>query len=253
MSHEVFVNYRTGNGEKIAALIHENLANRFGDEHIFRASTSIEPGTHYPDALLRAVRRCEVLLAVMGGDWSTRTELHDENDWVRREILEAFDCGIEVIPILDGRRTERLKATDLPQELARLADVQSIRLDLHQKETGLAYIGNELARKIPSLRAADRTAVPPPPPEGNGGVHNSVNEAHGTVVQSGQISGDVGNVFKGTHHGALHTGKGDMNFNSPNISGPGATFIAGDNRGGIRQNFGSVPPPENDRKNEDGS
>ncbi|GHH88817.1 hypothetical protein [Streptomyces capitiformicae] len=53
---EVFINYRTGEGEKTAALIDQELSRRFGPQHIFRASRSIAPGEAYPDSLLTALR-----------------------------------------------------------------------------------------------------------------------------------------------------------------------------------------------------
>ncbi|WP_244321006.1 hypothetical protein [Streptomyces melanosporofaciens] len=45
---EVFINYRTGDGEKTAALIKRELSYRFGEDSAFRASESIPPGMRYP-------------------------------------------------------------------------------------------------------------------------------------------------------------------------------------------------------------
>lgn len=245
MTNEVFINYRTGDGEKIAALIERDLSNRFGDEHIFRASKSILPGTTYPDELISAVRRSAVLLAIVGENWAQDPRLQNENDWVRKEILEAFTCSLEVIPVLDGRKTERLNPVHLPTALKRLADVQSIRLDLQDLQSGLTRIGDLLTTKLPQLKAVDRTRHEEPTSDG---VRNSVDEANGTVVQSRDFRGDVGTVIKG-NHGPVHTGTGNLYNNSPHVSGTGATYIAGDNQGGIRHDFGSSrrKEAENDR------
>ncbi|MGW0484835.1 toll/interleukin-1 receptor domain-containing protein [Nonomuraea sp. NPDC003214] len=245
MTHEVFINYRTGDGEKTAALLEENLAHRFGNEHIFRASNAIPPGATYPEALVRAVRRSGLVLAVIGPSWSKHPRLHDEADWVRKEIQEAFTCGIEVIPILDGRKTERLNPADLPTPLRRLADVQSVRLDAHDLPSGLKRIGDILAAKLPRLKAADRTAQPEPEVAD---VRNSISEAHGNIVQAGSFVGDAGTISKG-NYGPTHFGSGDINQHSPRISGPGAMYIAHDNQGGIRQVFGDT----HDKEEEDNS
>ncbi|MFG1966080.1 toll/interleukin-1 receptor domain-containing protein [Nonomuraea sp. NPDC049028] len=242
MTYEVFINYRTGDGEKIAALLERDLSYRFGDEHIFRASKSIQPGATYPDQLISAVRRSGIVLAVIGPNWSKRPELHDEGDWVRKEILEAFTCGIEVIPVLDGRNTERLDPADLPGPLRRLADVQSVRLDLHDLQSGLTRIGNTLAAKLPRLKAADRTLRREPE---TGDVRNSIDEARGNIIQTRDFTGDAGTVIK-DNQGLLHTGTGDINQHSPRISGMGATYIAGNNQGGIRQDFGGAEHKEED-------
>ncbi|WP_327588216.1 TIR domain-containing protein [Nonomuraea sp. NBC_00507] len=242
MTYEVFINYRTGDAEKIAALIERDLSHRFGNEHVFRASKSIPPGAAYPRELINAVRRSSVVLVVVGENWSRRPELHDENDWVRREILEAFTCGIEVIPVLDGRKTERLNPADLPEALKRLADVQSVRLDLHDLQSGLTRIGDLLAAKLPRLKAVDRSIRQEPK---DGSVSNSVGEVQGTAIQSRDITGDVGTVIKG-NQGPVHTGKGDLYHHSPHVSGTGATYIAGGNQGGIRHDFGGARRKEED-------
>ncbi|MFF4198956.1 TIR domain-containing protein [Nonomuraea sp. NPDC001831] len=242
----MFINYRTGDGEKTAALLEENLAHRFGNEHIFRASNAIPPGATYPEALLRAVRRSGLVLTVIGPNWSNHPRLHAEDDWVRKEIQEAFTCGIEVIPIIEGRTTERLDPADLPVPLQRLADVQSVRLDVqHDLPSGLKRIGDILAAKLPRLKAVDRT--PRREPEA-GDVRNTIDEAHGNIVQAGSFTGDAGTISKGSH-GPTHFGSGDINQHSPRISGAGAMYIARDNQGGIRQNFGDTRDKEEEDDN----
>jgi hypothetical protein len=163
--------------------------------------------------LLNGVCRSQVLLAIMGTDWARDPRLRDENDWVRREILTAYAHGVRVIPILKGRKAERLNAADLPPELARLANVQSLRLDTRDNGADLKRIGDELADLVPSLREADRDSQPAAPDA----MRNSVAEPHGTVVQGRDITGDIGTVIKG-NHGPVHTGKGDIYQDSQHFS-----------------------------------
>ncbi|MBG0817565.1 toll/interleukin-1 receptor domain-containing protein [Planomonospora sp. ID82291] len=253
--HDVFINYRTGDGEKSAALIAMSLSDRFGKDRIFRASQSIGPGEHFPARLLGAVRRSAVLLAVIGPEWiRSSAALHDQDDWVRKEIAEAFACGIPVIPVLEGRTTERLDGALLPAELVRLAEVQYVRLDYQNVQADLTRIGDMLAARVPSLKEADRLASRPPGPDAAGdaagnaagnAVGNAAGDVYGTSVQSRDITGDVGTVTKHSH-GPVHLGKGDLYSNSPRFSGDGATYVAGDNQGGIRHRFGGS------RGNEDG-
>ncbi|MBP0459930.1 toll/interleukin-1 receptor domain-containing protein [Streptomyces montanisoli] len=246
---DVFINYRTGDGDKTAALIDHELSHRFGRKRAFRASKSIAPGRAYPEELLTSLRRSSVLLAVIGPDWTTfQKELHDPEDWVRKEILEAFTCGIAVVPVLDGRKTERLNRADLPDELARLADLQSIRLDGHDVETGLKRLG-DLVAEMAGLQDLDQDAASSPAP---GSVRNSTGDVSGTVVQSRDFSGDVGGtVIKGTS-GPVHTGQGNIYQNSRHISGgkhfsgDGMTYFEGDHHGDIRHRFGDSGRSEGD-------
>jgi hypothetical protein len=235
---DVFVNYRTGDGDKTAAVIDRELSHRFGEDKVFRASKSIKPGSPYPEELLGNVRSSSALVAVIGPEWTNFPALHDEDDWVRREILEAFACGIPVVPVLEGRRTERLRSAELPTELGRLADYQSIRLDLQDAESGLARIARTLTELVPTLR--DRTAAERP-----GTVDNQMRDVYGTGVQSRDIIGDVGTVVKG-NQGGVHLGKGNQYNNSQHFSGPGATYVQGTNEGGIRHKFGGSGKGEDD-------
>ncbi|KAA9375454.1 toll/interleukin-1 receptor domain-containing protein [Microbispora cellulosiformans] len=231
---DVFVNYRNGDGDKTATFIERELSHRFGDEAAFRASKSIAPGTRYQEELLHSVRRSEVLLAVIGPNWTNYPALYDENDWVRREILEAFECGISVIPVLEGTETARLKAADLPQELRPLADRQSVRLDMKDPEPGLTKITKRLIELVPTLH--DRTT-----PEPESSVRNQMGNVSGrTNVQGRDIAGGIGNDYR-----QVHLGRG--NINNQQFSGPGAMFV-GENNGGIHQRFnGQVGDEDEDR------
>ena len=76
---DVFVNYRTGDEESAATMIARELARRFGDERIFFASNSIEPGRRFPVELVTAVEECEALayeVRFLGGARVPR-ELYD--------------------------------------------------------------------------------------------------------------------------------------------------------------------------------
>ncbi|AGP52015.1 hypothetical protein M271_01900 [Streptomyces rapamycinicus NRRL 5491] len=179
------------------------------------------------------------MLAVIGPAWTRFAELHRSDDWVRREILEAFDCGVPVVPVLEGRKTERLNGADLPPELGRLAEVQSVRLDMQNAVADLRRLGDVVADMVPSLKAHERHDRSSPDA---GAVSNATGEVNGTAVQSRDITGDVGTVIKGSS-GPVHTGKGDIYNNSRHISGGrhfsghGMTYFEGDNRGGIHQRF----------------
>lgn len=229
----VFINYRTGDGDEAATMLAQGLSDRFGKECIFRATDSIPPGEPYPERLLNAVRSSAVLLAVMGPGWAHDARLHHEGDWVRREILEAYASGVTVIPVLKGRKTERLKPTDLPADLARLADIQSLRFDPRENETDIRRIADFLAELVPVLRKTDRQSPRANPTDV---VHNTASGTHGTVIQSRHIIGDVGTVIKG-NHGPVHAGKGDINQSTQHFSGDGATYIQGDNHGGVGHRF----------------
>ena len=199
---EVFVNYRTGDGDEAAELLARHLSDRFGADHLFKASTSIKPGEAFPEALLNGARECLVLLAIIGPAWAQAPQLRHKDDWVRREILEARASGATVVPVLKGRQADRLRRSGLPADLDWLADRQSLHLDTHDSEVDLTRIANFLADRIPALKAADRTSGEISPRRANSG------ELTAPLAGVRSVSGNL-NVF-GTAHGPVHTGKGDI-------------------------------------------
>lgn len=239
---EVFINYRTGDGDKTAALLDQELKRRFGPRHVFRASRSIAPGEDFTDALPDALRHSRLLLAVIGPDWTNfRSRLSDPEDWVRKEILRAFEYELPVVPVLDGRRTARLDKADLPPELARLADLQSLPFDTHDVDTCVTRIGDLVAEMVPELDDLSRSGAADGKPAAPGSVRNSAGDVSGVVIQSGEFTGDVGNtVVKGTQ-GPVHTGSGDINTRHYSggryISGDGMTYVEGDNHGEAGHHF----------------
>ncbi|MGC7095744.1 toll/interleukin-1 receptor domain-containing protein [Amycolatopsis lurida] len=213
---EIFVNYRTADQAAVADHIQADLSRRFGREHIFYASQSIKSGENFTEKLLPEVRRSTVLLAVIGPDWLAaddqgRRAIDNPQDWTRREIITAFDFGVHVIPILVGRKTERLRESDLPPELAELAQRQSLLFDTRDSATCLDKIAADVADLVPGL--VDRTVTPEPdaPRETRDRSHNL------NGVGSVSIGGD-GSVF-----------------GSPTF-GDGA--IVGKVDGGVHQQFG---------------
>jgi hypothetical protein len=249
---EVFINYRTGDGEKTAALIDQELSRRFDGKRIFRASKSISPGETYPDRLLAALRRSSLLLAVIGPNWTSfRSQLHDPEDWVRREIEEAFAYQLPVIPILDGRKTDRLSKADLPPELERLADLQSIPFDTHDTATGVRRLGDLVAEMIPGLN--DLTQADEKSPA-SGTVANSIGDVSGTAVQGRDFTGDINSTVVKSSRGPVHTGNGHIYQNSRHVSGDrhfsgnGMTYFEGDNHGNVQHRFNEPDSREDDSR-----
>ncbi|MGH8886512.1 MAG: toll/interleukin-1 receptor domain-containing protein [Egibacteraceae bacterium] len=239
---EIFINYRTGDEEAFASLVYKGLSERFGSERIFLDKKSIALGEDYTRALPTGVYDSEVLLAVIGPRWLTATNkqghnVHHEDDWVRREILEAFDYGVRVIPVLIGD-TPRIRLwPDLPKALATLANRQDHGLDLESLEADLRALGDKLVQLVPSLAAHDQAKEVPEPGIGDG--------RGSTMLRAGdhahQQTGGTSTVVKDPR-GPVHTGTGDQ------FTGDGVNYVTGSNSGGIRQTFGSRRKRPNDER-----
>ncbi|MFD7985263.1 toll/interleukin-1 receptor domain-containing protein [Kitasatospora indigofera] len=247
---DIFVNYRTEDEDTTATLIERELSRRFGSDRVFRASKSIGIGQAFPRELLTAVRRSSVLLAVIGRQWTAartadgRRALDDPEDWTRKEIIEAFESGALVVPVLVGRTT-RLDRHDLPAELARLADCQYRRFDNRDADSALRRLGDDLAEAIPELAEAERWITR----DGGGESPRAFGRTDGGVQARGyrhEQAGGIGTVGRdvGTfiNHvgGPVHTGSGTQNNTVRNggveFHGDGNNYIE---RGTVNNDFGS--------------
>lgn len=145
-SPSLFLSYRRCDEPWAVALLDVELSRRFGDHAVFLDNRSVPAGAAFDEALLAAVRASEVLIVVIGERWLTASDHHGRRlvdspkDWVRREIVTAFETGATVLPVLLGD-VSPVRAEMLPPPLRRLAFCQAVRLrpsDLRQDLAALA-------------------------------------------------------------------------------------------------------------------
>ncbi|WP_167384834.1 AAA family ATPase [Amycolatopsis tolypomycina] len=167
----VFINYRTGDGEFAATLITRVLSSRFGTEHVFLASRSIRPGEDFAKKILERLAQSDVLLAIIGSRWQfvterqRRREREAPDDWVHREIAEAFRHGLRVIPVFLDHAVALTEA-ELPADIAPLARCQFLRLSHRNDARDLARLVEELGDLVPDL-LLDRVFTTFPEPSRN--------------------------------------------------------------------------------------
>ncbi|MEV1008833.1 toll/interleukin-1 receptor domain-containing protein [Streptomyces sp. NPDC049881] len=255
----VFLNYRTMDGKEVANTFYDELTSRFGEGTVFLAAKSIPLGSNYIDAIHQGVRRCSVLLALIGPAWLDAPHKHQpgvraldaEGDWVRREIEEAFAHGVTVVPVLIGRTVEHLDRSRLPDSIGRLAECQCVRWTTRTSQHDLALIGDHLAREVPELAIADRHAKPDAPTGTADNRAEGQRPAAYDIRNTGQ-SGGIGNVSEvrgtvvGEAHAPLHTGSGTQvngdqvhgsKVDGTQVNGDG-NVVGGSGHGGIQQHFG---------------
>ncbi|MEU7578532.1 toll/interleukin-1 receptor domain-containing protein [Streptomyces sp. NPDC041068] len=263
----IFVNYRTGDEEFTATLVERELSRVFGDGEVFRASKSISPGSKFPREVVNAVRRCSVLLAVIGPRWLVAQSpnggraLEDPGDWIRREILEAFESGAIVIPVLVGR-SARLVREELPPELEELADCQYRRLNHRNAEYDLTHLIDDLVRIVPELGpTASYEGRQRPSRKGERQREDKESGRPEKVVNHrqrggiGNVRGDFTGTFVSEPKGPVHTGSGHLyqvgeQHLAPQLSGDGMQVgYVGDNHGTVNQNReqGGARPSDGER------
>ena len=148
----IFISYRREETAYPAGWLFDRLAHHFDGGQVFKDVDSIQPGDDFVEVIASAVGSCDVLLALIGAEWLTITDVHGQRrldnpeDFVRLEIEAALTRGVKVIPILlAGARMPR--AEELPDSLAKLVRRQA--LELHP-----ARFDHDTSRL---LRVLDRT------------------------------------------------------------------------------------------------
>ncbi|MEU3765873.1 toll/interleukin-1 receptor domain-containing protein [Amycolatopsis keratiniphila] len=184
---KIFLNYRTADDRFGVALLDHELSRAFGPETVFFASKSIELGADWEKSMFDAVAESEAVLVVMGRHWLGDVDeaglrrIDDPQDFVRREILLAFELGKRVIPVrLDV--PDRVRADDLPEELRPLSELQDIAIGFRSASPDIDRLAARLRELIPGLRAQ------PAPKSASAGKFTAYAHEGGVVSQYDQVT-----------------------------------------------------------------
>jgi hypothetical protein len=130
----VFICYRRSDSAAYAGRLYDFLTDTLDPKQVWLDVEDVHAGSGFTDAVSDAVARSDVLLAVIGPEWLTATDvggrrlLDDPVDMVRLEIEHALANDIRVLPVLvDGAQMPL--ASDLPESLRPL--VQRHAFEFH--------------------------------------------------------------------------------------------------------------------------
>jgi uracil-DNA glycosylase len=157
----IFINYRRQDSEGYVGRLYDYLCQHFERGDIFMDIDNIKPGVDFVQTLQDAVTNCDVMLAIIGPQWSTAADevgsrrLDQWNDFVRIEIATALKQNKLVIPVLVGR-AQMPSPKELPEDLSALVRRNAVELS-HQR---FAYDVERLASAIKQTIPANRPAKP---------------------------------------------------------------------------------------------
>jgi len=103
----VFISYRRADSADIVGRIRATLSSTFGEDVLFTDVRDIESGVKFLPVIRKALARCEIVLVVVGPDWtgkdtegSGHSRIVSEHDHVRLEIRTALENDSKIIPIM---------------------------------------------------------------------------------------------------------------------------------------------------------
>ena len=164
---DVFISYRRQDAAGQATLLKKTLSERYGAEHVFMDVTEIAPGENFRKVIQDHVRRCDILLALIGPSWEAimqeRTKqrvLDHSEDYVRIELETALGrgSGVQVVPVLLDDAKMPLPLS-LPKSLRRISETSAATL----RHTRWDDDVEALIERLDQI--ADAIANPPAEPE----------------------------------------------------------------------------------------
>ena len=153
----IFLSYRREEAGYAAGRLADRIAARFPDTRVFIDVDSIPPGEDFVEAIRRAVAGCDVLLALIGREWTAMTDeqgrrrLDSHEDFVVLEIEEALERDVHVVPVLlDGAAPPRPE--ELPAALRPLSRCNAVRVDAESFRRDSAELLTSRALLLPADR-----------------------------------------------------------------------------------------------------
>jgi formylglycine-generating enzyme required for sulfatase activity len=159
MAAKVFISYRRDDNPDAAARVRDGLARKFGNANLFIDVDDLLAGQRFDEELAKALKRCDVLIAVLGERWMELLKAKTANgarDHVREEIAAALQRRIVVIPVRVGREGQLPllpRAGDLPSDISDLV--------LYQKhDVTHERFGRDIAELVEAITVVRRLNRP---------------------------------------------------------------------------------------------
>lgn len=132
-SPKLFICYRRDDTAGDAGRLNDTLIQLLGSGSTFFDLNSIVPGRDFEVALKRALSQTRFVLALIGPKWEIvadsfhRSRLHEENDYVRMELLAGIENAVPIVPVLLNRSSIPT-AADLPEVLRPITKLQAFEI-----------------------------------------------------------------------------------------------------------------------------
>jgi hypothetical protein len=145
----ITVSYRRNDSDAITGRIFDRLVAHYGAESVFRDIDNIPPGVDFRKYIGRALENTDILLVVVGPQWTGRTpdgnlRIQQSTDLVRIEVETALRKDIPVVPVLVSNATMPQPA-DLPDGLQDFPFRHAVKVD------ALEDFDNHVTRLMRSL------------------------------------------------------------------------------------------------------
>ena len=150
----IFINYRKDDSSWNALALYNELQKYFSKEQIFKDFNTILPGDDFVISIDNALRKCDVLIVVIGKTWLNMKgtngvrRLDDPDDFVRLEISTALSRNIQVIPVLFDD-VPMPRPDELPENMRTLYRRQFVEIDSKRFEDDVRKLAEAIKKVLP--------------------------------------------------------------------------------------------------------
>lgn len=150
----IFINYRKDDSSWNALALYNELQKYFSKEQIFKDFNTILPGDDFVVSIDNALRKCDVLIVVIGKSWlemkdvTGKRRLDDPDDFVRLEISTALARNIQVIPVLFDD-VPMPRPEELPDNMRTLYRRQFVEIDSKRFEDDVRKLAEAIKKVLP--------------------------------------------------------------------------------------------------------
>lgn len=96
----VFICYSRSLTDGVSGRIDDHLRNRFGPQSVFRDVDDIPLGEDVEACIKEQMAGAEIVLVVIGPDWTSEARNpHEEGDFIRLELELALRHGLPIVPV----------------------------------------------------------------------------------------------------------------------------------------------------------
>lgn len=171
---KIFISYRRADSQDFTDRLFDYMAKHFGAENVFQDvgdSSKIPLGVDFVEYLADQVQACDVVLVVIGEQWTRilQDRARRDDDFVRIEVESALAQGKLVVPVLKSA-TQMPTSDALPESIRKLARLNASRVrpnpdfvrDCETLADGIKAVFNKQSPKPIPTRPTSESLMPAP-------------------------------------------------------------------------------------------
>ncbi len=164
----IFISYRRSDSASEAGRLYLSISKSYSKDSVFMDTSSIEPGTEWPQKITNSLESATVIILIIGPEWIRAADefgcrkIDNEDDWIRREIEYGIANNKKILPVLVNQA--KMPPPDkLPSAVASITNRQAIEIRTdywdHDIKSVLEQLESAVKNSSLDRTSSDRTSI----------------------------------------------------------------------------------------------